>query len=343
MKISFRRGLAAAVYSFLLSSGSGAIAAYSLENDMSQCKQVASQVEYEKYYAPVFRDISNLIKNYPQEKSFDSARAGTMWVALMYQTSSPASADENAGRLYANGSINGNNAEILKAATSWFVQWADRSANNKDDYYFCLILPWRNILVHLSGLRGASVNSIGEDKSNRSQSKASQQSQQQPQSAPDRERAAQKSAEQKRSEAEQLQDLVQETKGSARTAQARADAAAQRAGRRTHNPAAVAHDCIQPSPTSAGMLYNACPYKVNVTVCAIQPHAYTGALNITDSFSCEDLNRGGGGLWTPEANRVIFGMNGKSAKGGLQYFACKDPAYPVDSTFNGSGIVARCR
>jgi hypothetical protein len=91
-------------------------------------------------------------------------------------------------------------------------------------------------------------------------------------------------------------------------------------------------------------MFNGCDYTVNVVVCAIQPNEYTGAMNITDSFNCEALNRGGGGLWTPSAKSVIVGMNARSAKGGLAYFACKAPSTPADTTYvEGAGINARCR
>ena len=134
----------------------------------------------------------------------------------------------------------------------------------------------------------------------------------------------------------QQQESAQKAAAQAREAQAKGDADAQRQGRRRHDPAMEAHECIQPNFGGLyGGMVNSCPYKVNYTYCGSRP---TENSWLKDIMECEKQKFGADGV----------GPNRESAshtKGvqSIHWFACKDPALPMDSSFEGGQIQARCR
>jgi hypothetical protein len=78
---------------------------------------------------------------------------------------------------------------------------------------------------------------------------------------------ADSSPDQQRAQA-QINEVQQRT----REVQARADADAQRKGKRSHDPAAEAHQCLTVDPSGLfGAMVNSCPYKVWYTFCAYKP------------------------------------------------------------------------
>jgi len=135
-----------------------------------------------------------------------------------------------------------------------------------------------------------------------------------------------------------LQSQTQESQQRARDVQVRADADAQRKGKRSHDPAAEAHQCITNDTKSPGFgsLNNSCPYKVWYTFCNFRPKKDSWA----EFHDCEKRF----GLGADEVR-----ANGRSATHvkNTEYtywFACKDPSWPVDTAYvPGQGITGRCR
>jgi hypothetical protein len=142
------------------------------------------------------------------------------------------------------------------------------------------------------------------------------------------------------SQQQQLQAAVIQSQTRAREAQQRGDADAQRRGRRVHDPAAEAHDCLSVDPSGLfGAMVNNCSYKVNYTVCAFKPRDEkaldSGWLT---SLNCEKHQFGTDSVGSN--NRQTQHTKGTER---LHWFACKDPAWPLETSFEGGEIVGRCR
>jgi hypothetical protein len=138
-----------------------------------------------------------------------------------------------------------------------------------------------------------------------------------------------------------LQASAQQAQTRAREAQQRGDTDAQRKGRRTHDPAAEAHECIEVDTTSLyGGFKNKCSFPVSYGYCVENPKS--GAWTDTPLFSCAGMqgkSTAGGGSMGPN------GYDANHTKGGtaVHYFACRKPAGAYELTFDGSQIVGRCR
>lgn len=132
------------------------------------------------------------------------------------------------------------------------------------------------------------------------------------------------------------QKMTQQSAARARETQAKGDADAKRQGRRRHDPAMEAHECMKPNFGGLyGGMINSCPYKVNYTYCGFRPSENSWLKDIMD---CEMQKFG---LDAASANRE----DAAHTKGveSIHWFACKDPAMPMDSSFEGGQIQARCR
>lgn len=122
--------------------------------------------------------------------------------------------------------------------------------------------------------------------------------------------------------------------------QARADQ--QRQGqRKTHDPAAEAHECIAIDKAGSGnygAFKNQCPYPVNFTTCNEKPRTIQGGFNWSADFDCAKQQFG---LHTPKANSSVAAHNRNTEF--VHWFACKAPAMPTDGEYiPGRGLVARC-
>lgn len=141
-------------------------------------------------------------------------------------------------------------------------------------------------------------------------------------------------------QSQQLQAAAQQAQAAAVNVQQRADADAQRRGRRVHDPAAEAHDCLRVDRTGLfGAMVNTCSYKVWFNMCAYKPRDEKAL----DSGWLVGLN-----CENQQFGLDSVGPNSRSAmhtKGAeaIHYFACKDPAMPADASFEGGSIAARCR
>ncbi len=133
------------------------------------------------------------------------------------------------------------------------------------------------------------------------------------------------------------QQMTQQAAAQARETQAKGDADAKKQGRRRHDPAMEAHECINinagPNPI------NSCNYKVNVIACVTEPRQTQNMMNNNEMFVCGGKS---GGLWNPRPGGVIYGIYPRTA-GLVHWFACKDPAEPMEVTFDGTQLVGRCR
>jgi hypothetical protein len=140
---------------------------------------------------------------------------------------------------------------------------------------------------------------------------------------------------------QQLQAAATQAQTRAREAQQRGDTDAQRKGRRTHDPAAEAHECIEVDTTSLyGGFKNKCSFPVSYGYCVENPKS--GAWTDSPLFSCAGMqgkSTAGGGSMGPN------GYDANHTKGGtaVHYFACRRPAGAYELTFDGSQIVGRCR
>ena len=149
---------------------------------------------------------------------------------------------------------------------------------------------------------------------------------------------AQRQAQPQAAAANPHQSQTQESQQRARDVQVRADADAQRKGKRSHDPAAEAHECITNDTKSPGFgsLNNSCAYKVWYTFCNFRPKKDSWA----EFHDCEKRF----GLGADEVR-----ANGRSATHvkNTEYtywYACKDPSWPVDTAYvPGQGITGRCR
>ena len=133
--------------------------------------------------------------------------------------------------------------------------------------------------------------------------------------------------------------FAQSKESSARAAetQAKADAQARRAGRRVHDPAAEASECIEPNfaPLYGGMR-NKCAFKVHYIYCGSKPEEKSWLKGIME---CERQKFGAGAV-SPGREGATHTRHVER----LYWFACKDPAWPVDHEFvPGQGIRGRCR
>jgi hypothetical protein len=134
---------------------------------------------------------------------------------------------------------------------------------------------------------------------------------------------------------QQLQAAATQAQTRAREAQQRGDADAQRRGRRMHDPAAEAHECIRPIFTGLyGAFENTCNQQVNYTFCAFRPKQDSWLT----SMDCEKQQFGS---WQVGANRQATSHT-KGAES-IHWFACKEPAWSLDHSFDGSQIQGRCR
>ena len=193
------------------------------------------------------------------------------------------------------------------------------------EYSFCM-------LSTLIG--GQEPNKVGNHASaavkspNQTQSNNSSQSQNQSQSSESQ-------------QAQQIQQTMQQSQQQAQQNQQRADQARQ-GKRKTHDPDAEAHDCIEVDTKSLyGGFKNKCSYPVSYGYCVNNPRK--GVLTDSPLFSCAGMaaRKPFAGAQTIRAN----GYDANHTKGGdaIYYFACKQPASAMDLTVViGQGIQGRC-
>jgi type II secretory pathway pseudopilin PulG len=154
----------------------------------------------------------------------------------------------------------------------------------------------------------------------------------QPQQSSQQNQAAQQQSQQAQQQAQQAQQQAQKT-------QARADQARQ-GQRKTHDPAAEANECIEidKDPGVFGAFKNKCDYKVNFSTCNYKPRIKTGGFNWSADFDCEQQKFG---LHTPDGGEAVTSHNRNTEM--VYWFACRSPAFPVDTEFvPGSGVRGRC-
>lgn len=139
------------------------------------------------------------------------------------------------------------------------------------------------------------------------------------------------------------QDAQQQAQQSQQVAaqnQTRAEQARQ-GQRKTHDPAAEAHECVAIDNAGSGnfgAFKNICGYKVNFLTCNYKPRVIQGGFNWSADFDCEQQKFG---LHTPDGGRAVAAHNRNTEL--VYWFACKAPAGPVDLTFvSGEGIKGRC-
>ena len=132
-----------------------------------------------------------------------------------------------------------------------------------------------------------------------------------------------------------LQSETQQSQQRARDNQARADQDAQRKGKRSHDPAAEAHECVDVDASgSYGGLVNKCNYPIEVQYCNFRPKK--------DSWAAQLECGKSGGLTTVGAGRTS--ANHVKNTETVFFFACKKPALPSDVTYvEGKGLSGRCR
>lgn len=133
--------------------------------------------------------------------------------------------------------------------------------------------------------------------------------------------------------AQQSQQLAQQN-------QARADQ--QRKGKRkTHDPAAEAHECISIDKSGSGnfgAFKNQCSYPVNFTTCNEKPRVIQGGFNWSADFDCAKQQYG---LHTLKGNSSVAAHNRNTEY--VYWFACKAPAMPADTEYMaGKGLMGRC-
>lgn len=132
------------------------------------------------------------------------------------------------------------------------------------------------------------------------------------------------------------QQMTQKSAAQAREAQAKGDADAKKQGRRRHDPAMEANECISidTSKPGFGLFRNSCNFKVEVAWCNENPQKDSWA----DVHNCV----GKGGQMTGVR------ANGESASHiknteRVHWLACKEPALPLEVTFDGTQLQGRCR
>jgi hypothetical protein len=139
--------------------------------------------------------------------------------------------------------------------------------------------------------------------------------------------------------AQAAQQQSQQAQQQAQQTQARADQARQ-GKRKTHDPAAEAHECIanDTTPGLFGGFRNQCNYKVSFYSCNFKPRVVQGGFNWSADFDCEQqkfglYDMGPGGKTAAHTNNTET----------VYFFACKSPATPVDVDFvAGQGARGRC-
>lgn len=142
-------------------------------------------------------------------------------------------------------------------------------------------------------------------------------------------------AEQKRQQAQQkADDLSTQSQQLAQENQSKADAARQ-GKRKKHDPAAEAHHCIKVNEGGLfGSMDNKCNFKIWYVDCGYRPTEKSWL----KSMACENQKFG---LSTVGPNKRDPSHTRHVEK--MYWFACKDPARPVDYKFiEGSGIHGRC-
>jgi hypothetical protein len=161
----------------------------------------------------------------------------------------------------------------------------------------------------------------------------SQQSSQQNQAALQQAQQAQQQNQAAQQQTQQAQQRVAQT-------QARADQARQ-GQRKTHDPAAEAHECIAIDNAGSGnfgAFKNTCSYRVNFYTCNYKPRVTQGGFNWSADFDCERQQHG---MHTPGAGVSVAAHNRNTET--VHWFACKAPATPADVTFvSGQGLSGRC-
>ena len=139
----------------------------------------------------------------------------------------------------------------------------------------------------------------------------------------------------------QARTAAEQAQQRGRDVQAQADAAAQREGRRSHDPAAQAHQCLEPDfKTLNGGFKNKCSYAVSYGYCVENPRP--GALTSSPLFNCAGMRPNFAGGQSIKAN----GYDANHTRGGtgVQFFACRQPAYALDLVYVvGKGLEGRCR
>jgi hypothetical protein len=132
----------------------------------------------------------------------------------------------------------------------------------------------------------------------------------------------------------------QQAQQQAQQNQARADQARQ-GKRKTHDPAAEAHECISIDNAGSGnfgAFKNTCGYRVNFYTCNYKPRITQGGFNWSADFDCEKQQIG---MHTPGAGVSVASHNRNTEM--VYWFACKAPASPVDVTYvQGQGLSGRC-
>jgi hypothetical protein len=141
-------------------------------------------------------------------------------------------------------------------------------------------------------------------------------------------------------QSQQAQQQAQQAQEAARVAQTRADQARQ-GKRKTHDPAAEAHQCIDvDTRTLYGGFKNTCSYPVTYGYCVDNPKK--GAWTDSPLFSCAGMaGKQTAGGQTIKANG--YDTNHTKGGDGVYFFACKAPAHALDLSFvPGQGIQGRC-
>lgn len=142
-------------------------------------------------------------------------------------------------------------------------------------------------------------------------------------------------AEQKRqNQQQQAEEISTKSQQLAQENQSKADAARQ-GKRKRHDPAAEAHNCIKINTVgSTGSLVNICNFKISYVDCRYR----NSSDELKNWLTCEKQKFGFGFI---DAHKEDLTFTRKAQK--LYWFACKEPARPVDYSFiEGSGINGRC-
>jgi len=93
----------------------------------------------------------------------------------------------------------------------------------------------------------------------------------------------------------------------------------------------TAHHCVV---MDKGHMTNTCPYLIEVSFCVQNPRQGPGAFDNSSYFPC---GKGGGMQSLPANFRDAMLLNGD-----VHIFACKRPAIPTRTTWNGSEIYGWC-
>ncbi len=210
------------------------------------------------------------------------------------------------------------------------------------------------IAEHITGRKSASrVNSSGQSVAtqttpNPGQTQESQQRARDAQARADAQRQAQSQRTQSQSQESQqrareqqaLQEQAEAQRKRSEQTQARADAEAQRRGKRMHDPAAQAHECLAADfKPIVGGFKNTCGYAISYGYCVENPKK--GVLTDHALFNCARMKQGfsGGGLISANS----YDANHTRGGTGVQFFACRQPAYATDLTYvRGKGLEGRC-